>query len=73
MRSARWLCIIAAPTGIPSALAQQDDLQRQQQVLFEGHVQVLPGNYHQITFTTNSNFRNAPLARKVVQETTFAF
>ena len=66
MRYAHWLCIIATlTTGMTSALAQEGDTHRQQQVLFEGQVQVPPGGFHQITFTTNSNFRNARMAGNV--------
>ena len=57
------LAVIAA--GVPSVQAQDDDPQRQQQVLFNGQVQVPPGKRYQLTFTTRSNFRNARIAGNV--------
>jgi hypothetical protein len=45
--------------------AQDDEATRQQQVLFNGQVQVPPGKRYQLTFTTHSNFKNARIAGSV--------
>jgi len=61
-----FLCVLAAIiTGVPPSQAQDDDAQRQQQVLFNGEVQVPPGKRYNLTFTTRSNFRNAQIAGSV--------
>jgi hypothetical protein len=66
LRGGGFLCILATiATGVPSAQAQDDDAQRQQQVLFNGQVQVPAGKRYQLTFTTRSNFRNARIAGNV--------
>jgi hypothetical protein len=60
------LCVLAAlVASVPGLRAQDDDPQRQQQVLFNGQVQVPPGKRYQLTFTTRSNFRNARIAGNV--------
>ena len=60
------LCVLAAVVAsVPGLRAQDDDPQRQQQVLFNGQVQVPPGKRYQLTFTTRSNFRNARIAGNV--------
>src|SRR5260370_8221374 len=66
LRRGGFLCVLAAIVmGVPSARAQEDDAQRQQQVLFNGQVEVPPGKRYQLPFTTRSNFRNGRIAGNV--------
>jgi hypothetical protein len=57
--------IAALAVAISSTIAQDDDPTRQQEILFNGQVQVPAGKRYQLTFTTRSNFRNARIAGNV--------
>ncbi len=63
LRNGGFLCALAAFSAcVPCVQAQDFDPQRQQQVLFDGQVQVGAGQRYVVSFATRSNFRNARIA-----------
>jgi hypothetical protein len=63
--AALWLTLAVAAPQLGEAQATDFDSGRNEQILFDTEVQVLPGEQYRLPFTTNSNFRRARIAGSV--------